>query len=311
MFQTPILFLIFNRPDTTKAVFEEIKKQKPKYLYIAADGPRLHVPDDIKKCKAVRDLVLDSIDWDCDVKTLFREENLGCGIAVSGAIDWFFDNVEYGIILEDDCLPHPSFFNYCRDLLERYKDETSIYAINGSNLSEEIKFGNASYFFSNYIFVWGWASWRRAWKQYDFELKKLEDFKSGDAIKRIDNRKVFRDYWIPIFEKVRNKEIDTWDYQWSFSIWNHHGVVIAPNVNLISNMGFGIDATHTTTSSPFENLHTQDIGNIVHPKNIEVSKNADRYISDVCFRIKDQKTIKSLLLNFLKEVSKILKNLKK
>ncbi|KOP39509.1 MULTISPECIES: hypothetical protein [unclassified Flavobacterium] len=307
MFETPILFLIFNRPDTTKVVFDEIKKQKPKYLFIAADGARSNVIQDAKKCKITRDLVLEGIDWDCEVKTLFRDENLGCGLAVSQAITWFFDNVEQGIILEDDCLPHPSFFNYCHELLEKYKENQNIFAINGSNLLQGKKVGDASYFFSDYVFVWGWASWRRAWQHYDFDFKHLENFKVNNLIKRIDDRTVFKKYWIPIFEKVLNKEIDTWDYQWSFSIWNNQGIVIAPNTNLISNMGFGVNATHTTGQSPFENLSTQDIGKIIHPKNIKVDKTADRYISDNCFKIiKNKKRIQHSLQAFGKKIFKYL-----
>ncbi|MDR6762529.1 hypothetical protein J2Y38_002740 [Flavobacterium sp. 2755] len=311
MFETPILFLIFNRPDTTKVVFDEIKKQKPKYLFIAADGARPNVVQDAEKCKITRDLVLEGIDWECEVKTLFRDENLGCGLAVSQAITWFFDNVEQGIILEDDCLPHPSFFNYCQELLEKYKEDENIYAINGSNLHSEKRVDNSSYFFSNYAFVWGWASWKRAWKQYDFDLKHLEKFKTNNLINRIDNRAIFKNYWIPIFEKVLNKEIDTWDYQWSFSIWNNQGIVIAPNVNLVSNLGFGINATHTTGSSEFENLPTENIGNIVHPNNIQVNKNIDRYISDVCFKIvRNKGGIKQTVYNIVKRGFKYLKKSK-
>lgn len=302
MFETPVLFLIFNRPETTKIVFEEIKKLKPKYLYIAADGARSNVFQDAEKCKITRDLVLNGIDWDCEVKTLLRNENLGCGIAVSEAITWFFENVEQGIILEDDCLPHPSFFGYCETLLEKYKEEENIFAINGSNLQGEKKFGNASYFFCNYVFVWGWASWRRAWKYYDFNLEHLENFKTENLINRIDNRAIFKKYWIPTFEKVFNKEIDTWDYQWTFSIWNNQGIVVSPNVNLVSNLGFGINATHTKGSSPFEKLPTQDISNVVHPEGVKSNKEADRYISDYCFKIvKNKKGMKRLLIDFLKK----------
>lgn len=289
MFNTPILFLIFNRPETTRSVFEEIKKQKPKYLFVAADGARPHVSEDVEKCKITREVVLQSIDWDCEVKTLFRKENLGCGIAVSEAITWFFDNVEQGIILEDDCLPHSSFFGYCETLLEKYKDDEKIFAIGGSNLQNGIQTVDGSYFFSNYSYVWGWASWRRAWIFYDFELKELEQFKAKNLISKIDNRTVFKNYWISIFEKVLNKEIDTWDYQWNFSIWNHLGVTVVPNVNLISNIGFGKDATHSTGKSPFSNKLTKNIGTIVHPKFIKINNEADRYISDVCFNIHDTK----------------------
>ena len=183
MIDTPLLFIIFNRPDVTLRVFNELKKQKPKYLFIAADGPRAGFEDDIDKCKRVREVVLNEIDWDCEVKTLFRDLNLGCGHAVSGAIDWFFENVEKGIILEDDCLPNKSFFYFCENLLESYKENDEVFAISGANFQDK-KIGKASYFFSKYLYVWGWATWRRAWENYDFDLSGLENFKKEKIDKR-------------------------------------------------------------------------------------------------------------------------------
>lgn len=307
MFETPILFLIFNRPDTSKTVFDEIKKQKPKYLYIAADGARPHVLEDLEKCRITRDMVLQGIDWDCEVKTLFRDENLGCGVAVSEAITWFFNNVEQGIILEDDCLPHPSFFKYCEELLEKFKYNEDVFAINGSNLQNSAEVEDASYFFSHYLYVWGWASWRRAWKFYDFDLKHLEKFKSKKLINKIDGRAIFRNYWIPIFEQVLSKEIDTWDYQWVFSIWNSNGLTIMPKVNLISNVGFGEEATHTKSSSVFERMDVKDIETIIHCKTIFVNKKADRIISDKVYKIKIKRKFNFAFIK--KNVKKILKKI--
>lgn len=299
MFNTPILFLIFNRPEITQIVFEEIRKQKPKYLFIAADGPRFFIGEEREKCQRTRDLVLNGIDWDCEVKTLFKDENLGCGLAVSEAITWFFENVEQGIILEDDCVPHPSFFGYCETLLDKYKENDNIYVISGDNFQNGIQRGDASYFFSNYSHVWGWASWRRAWNSYDFDLKQLEVFIEKQLIKTIDNRKSFRDYWISIFEKTAIKEIDTWDYQWTFAVWNNKGLTVLPNVNLISNIGFGKDATHTNRESSFSNMKTQDIGTILHPKKIKVESKADRYTSDKVYNIP---ITKKLTFKYLKKI---------
>lgn len=301
-FETPILFLIFNRPEITQRVFEEIKKQKPKYLFVAADGARSNVAEDQEKCKATQQLVMDGIDWDCEVKTLFREENLGCGIAVSEAITWFFENVEQGIILEDDCLPHPSFFCYCETLLEKYKEDEQVYVISGNNFQNGIKRGDASYFFSNYSHTWGWASWRRAWKHYDHNLFQLDSFKKNKLINKIDNRIAFRNYWLQKFEDIIKRDSNhIWDYQWQLAIWNNKGVTILPNVNLISNIGFGKEATHTTGASLFANMKTQDIGIILHPKNSKVNKKADRYASDKVFNIAKNK---KLTYNGLKRYSK-------
>ena len=174
--KTPILFLIFNRLDTTEKVFEKIREQQPKYLYIAADGPRSDVPEDQEKCRKTR-AIIDRIDWDCELKTLFREENLGCRNNAVQAITWFFDNVEEGIILEDDCLPDPTFFRYCEDLLSYYRYDMRVMHIAGSNLQQGFKSDNASYYFSHIPWVWGWASWKRAWKYYDVNISSYKKVK--------------------------------------------------------------------------------------------------------------------------------------
>ncbi len=289
MFNTPILFLIFNRPEVTQMVFGEIKKQKPKFLFVAADGPRPNIEEDVEKCKKTRELVLNAIDWDCEVKTLLRDENLGCGKGVYSAISWFFENVEQGIILEDDCLPNPSFFSFCEELLHKYKDEDQIYAISGDNFQNGILRGDCSYYFSHYGFVWGWASWRRAWNNYDYNLKNLGNFKKNNLIDRIDKRKNFKDYWYEIFEKVSQHKIDTWDYQWLFAIWYKNGIAAVPNVNLITNIGFGEDATHTTEYNPLSNIPSENIQLIKHPEKIEVNRKADKYTSKVVFKIPENK----------------------
>jgi hypothetical protein len=290
MFVTPILFIVFNRPEVTQRVFDEIKKQRPKYLFISADGPRSVNEEDVKKCQATRDLVIKGIDWDCEVNTLFRDENLGCGVGVSEAITWFFENVEQGIILEDDCLPNQSFFRYCETLLEKYKEDENVYGITGNNFQNGIVRGNSSYYFSHYPHIWGWASWKRAWKHYDFNLENLDAFEKNKIISKIDKRKIFAEYWISILKKTANKEIDTWDYQWLFTVWNRKGLIATPNVNLISNIGFGIEATHTLQrDSVFANMATNEIGSIMHPENIQVDKKADRYVSNRVFKINIKK----------------------
>lgn len=306
---TPILFLIFNRPEITLRVFEEIKKQKPKYLFIAADGPRPNVAEDKEKCISTRKLVIEGIDWDCEVKTLFREENLGCGIAVAEAITWFFENVEQGIILEDDCLPHSSFFKYCEIVLEKYKYNEEIYVISGNNFQNGIKRGDASYFFSNYSHTWGWASWRRAWTHYDHYLAELDNFKQKKKLNKIDNRTAFINYWYHKFEDVKMGGFHhIWDYQWMFAIWKNEGVTVLPNVNLISNIGFGNEATHTQENSVFANMASSDIGTIIHPKHILVNKKADRYVSDTVFNIvkkRNTNLLKKIKVKFKKSIKAV------
>ena len=254
MFKTPILFLIFNRLNTTKQVFEQIKKIRPTNLFMAADGPRSEKDGEKEKCDEVRNWVLSQIDWDCEVKTLFRTENLGCGKAVSQAITWFFEEVNEGIILEDDVLPNDSFFLFCETALERFRDETRVMHVSGNNFQLS-KIGEGNYYLSKLPHIWGWATWKRAWSKYDFYLK---DF-GNDVKKSYYDYRPIDDYWHHIFYKTK-EQLHTWDYQWSFSILESDGFCILPQYNLATNLGFGKDATHTSNIEDFlANLKTYDI----------------------------------------------------
>jgi hypothetical protein len=311
MLRTPILFIIFNRFDTTKKVFERIKEAKPKQLFIAGDGPRIDKIDDPEKCQATRKII-EQIDWDCEVKTLFREKNLGCKIAVSSAISWFFDNVEEGIILEDDCLPHPTFFKFCENLLEKYRYDQRVMMITGSNFQKENKYGDGSYYFSRFAHIWGWASWRRAWQFYDVDLKNLDQFISQNKIDEVViNYPQLKSKWLNDLKKTKSGFINTWDYQWSYAIFSNFGLSVTPNVNLISNIGFGHqDATFTTGSDPnVENLPTFPIGDITHPSFTMPSKEADDYIANNIYFYKNISMIKKNRLKRLKKnLLRILKN---
>lgn len=279
-FQTPILFLIFNRPEETKLVFDRIKLQKPKYLYIAADGPRVHVAGEKEICEQTRSIIKD-IDWDCELKTLFREENLGCGRAISGAINWFFDNVEQGIVMEDDCLPNDSFFPFCEEMLDKYKDDERVGVISGDNfLFDNFKVSN-SYYFSKFPHIWGWATWKRAWAKYDFTMSKWPELKDGKEFRAKFPEATTRYYWRNIFDKVYNKEIDTWDYQWAFTCFINDFLSITPKHNLISNIGFGsANATHTNNKGgKFANMTTQSLEfPLTHPNEVKTSQQFDSYI---------------------------------
>lgn len=242
--------MIFNRIDTTRKVVEAIRQVRPKSLFIAADGPRLGKPGEAEKCNAVRNYVLDSIDWPCDVKTLFRDENLGCGKAVSSAISWFFSQVEEGIILEDDIVPTQSFFQFCIELLERFRNDQRIMLISGMN--KQTRYSNAgnSYFFSNLGGIWGWASWRRAWKEYDFNMLKY-DQKAKKKLVDLLGEKLASNR-IAQFDLVKKGQVDTWDYQWGFARHINSGLSVVPVCNLIRNVGFGEDATHTDAGPDFD-----------------------------------------------------------
>jgi len=303
-FNIPILFMIFNRLDTTKQVFEMIRKVTPQKLYIASDGHRINRVGEKEKVETVREYVLKSIDWDCEIKTLFREENLGCGKAVSGAISWFFENEEMGIILEDDCLPSMSFFPYCKELLEYYKNDTRIYHIAGYNPLIYTK-TPYSYYFARIQHCWGWASWRRAWKHYSFDINNLNDFIDKKTINKKFTRDIDRDYWIKIFKKMENHDIDTWDYQWTYNIFYNNGVCINPAKNLITNIGFGEGATHTTENDPeFNNQQRFEIEALVHPKNIIINNHLINKINKEIFginRSSPYKILKKLLKKILKK----------
>ena len=242
--KTAVLFLIFNRPDTTKQVFEAIRQAKPPRLYVAADGPRADKSGESEKVEWVRRVATD-VDWNCEVKTLFRDKNLGCRKAVSNAITWFFENEKEGIILEDDCLPSQSFLWFCEELLEKYRDDERVMVISGDNFDFGRKQTEYSYYFSRYIHTWGWASWRRTWKLYDVNMSLWPEVRDHGGLAGILGRKKTVRYWGGIFERVYRGTIDTWDYQLWFACCTQNGLCIIPNQNLISNIGFGSSATHT------------------------------------------------------------------
>ena len=277
-----VLFLIFNRLDTTKIVFEAIRKAKPPRFYIAADGAREDKVGEKEKCESVKKYVVENVDWDCEVKTLFRDKNLGCGVALSEAITWFFENEEDGIILEDDCLPDPTFFSYCETLLDYYKDDDSVMHISGDRFID-FKYGNYSYYFATIQHCWGWASWASAWKHFDFTLEKYPIHLIEERLFYFYNDINMRRYWKDIYMMMKNREIDTWDYQWSFSIIANDGLCINPNINLISNIGFGGDGTHTFGDSPHANLPTYPLENIEHPKEVKRSMFVDEKIMGFSF----------------------------
>ena len=277
-FKTPILFLTFVRLDTTIKVFERIKAQQPLQLFIASDGPRANRPDDKQKIEEIKNYISKEIDWECEVKTLYRAQNLGCGRAVSGAITWFFENVEQGIILEDDCIPEAEFFSFCEDLLERYKTDRRIWEISGTNLQRGIKRGDGSYYISNYGGIWGWATWARAWEKYDYNMSSYETFVNKRQISQIFGKQQ-QSFWLKTLKKA--KAIDTWDYQWQFARWSHNGLSVVPNVNLIKNIGFNADATHTLSEPSWYELAIgvkKTLGKVKHPLNIEVDTLADDFL---------------------------------
>ena len=276
-FYTPVLLIIFNRPDTTRQVFEVIRQIKPKFLFVAADGPRPGREDDIEKCKAARKII--NVDWECELITLYRNENLGCGKGPVDAISWFFKNIDQGIILEDDVLPHHSFFPFCQELLLRFKDDKRVAMIGGLNFLNRWKSKKASYFYSTTGATPGWACWRRVWENFDYDINNWNTVECKKKIKSlVKDKNVFK-YYSGIFSELSiTPKDDVWDYQWLFTRMNY-GSSIIPSVNLISNIGFGEDATHTIVP---DHLHSKMILNeikfpLVH-KEVTIDRLFDWYV---------------------------------
>lgn len=251
LLETPVLFLIFCRPETTKRVFEAIRKAKPSRLYIAADGPRADRPAEAEKCEATRQIAT-AVDWECVVHTLFRSENLGLGKGISSAITWFFEHETEGIILEDDCLPAPSFFTFCAEMLQRYRHDTRIMEIGGNNLENPShREKGYSYYFSNLAYIWGWATWRRAWKLNDFHMKHYPEINAKEYLDGHFSSIYERHYFQYVFERIYRNDAkiscqNVWSYQWQFACRINSGLVVVPNSNMVINLGIGAEATNTT-----------------------------------------------------------------
>jgi hypothetical protein len=298
--KTPVAFIIFNRPDTTARVFEAIRQAKPPLLLVIADGARASKSGEIEKCAATR-AIIDGVDWDCEVRTNYSDVNLGCGKRVSSGLDWVFQEVEEAIILEDDCLPHPTFFQFCEELLECYRDDTRIMSIIGNNLQMGKSYSDNSYYFSHYNHVWGWASWRRAWKHYDFRMTNWPKIKDGNFLNSILDRPEALRYWSQIFDQMYKDEIDTWDYQWIFSCWSQNALTVVPEINLISNIGYGADATHTFEICSLANIPVAEMKiPLIHPELMIINSTADRFTDRILYNINIFSYMKSKLSSLLK-----------
>lgn len=279
MFQTPVLLITFNRPQSTQKVFDAIKKVKPKHLFIAADGPRDNYSEDDEKCTNTRSII-DQIDWVCNLKTLFRDKNRGCGLGPSEAITWFFQFVEEGIILEDDCLPSSDFFYFCEDLLSIYRKNEKIFFIGGNNFQHSKLVNSNSYYFSaGHHGTWGWATWRRVWNEFDYYLTTISYQDAKKIIKQLFQDHIQQEYWLDIYKEVKKDRFNEscWDYQFYFSGWKKEALAVIPNSNLVQNIGFNDDATHTKSSA---NLFSHRKINpmkfpIIYNNNVVQNKKAD------------------------------------
>jgi len=286
MLKTPIAYIIFNRPRHTRETFALIRAQRPSQLFIIADGPRPGHPTDAERCHETREIV-EQIDWPCEVFRHYADQNMGCKLRVSSGLDWVFAQTERAIVLEDDCAPHPDFFTYCEDLLERYAQDTRVWVITGNNFQDGKKRSNEAYYFSKYNHVWGWATWRRAWQHYQVDIPFWTTWKySADWRKKTSDR-VERKVWSDLFDRVQAGKIDTWDYQWTACVWYHGGLTATPNNNLVTNIGYGPDATHTVKERDQDGLPACALGPLTHPPKVIKNRTADKFVFNRNFGGKD------------------------
>ena len=280
---TPVLLIAWRRPQTLRQVINAIRPVAPTRMFVACDGPNPIRPGEAEKVEATRDLIEQEIDWPCQIERLYSDVNQGCRLGVSLAITWFFERVEEGIILEDDCVPHPDFFTYCQTLLDRYRTDTRVWCISGSNFQNGQWRGDGSYYFSRYNHCWGWASWRRCWQHYDTELSQWRFLRNSSLLKTVSEDPVERQYWSKIWQALlETGRPDTWDYQWTFTCVVNGGLTALPNRNLVSNVGFGEDATHTTGMS-IDTSNANGIDPHQHPSFILRDSAADRYTFNELF----------------------------
>ena len=249
MLDTPVAFLIWNRPALTATVFEAIAGARPRKLLVVADGPR--TAEEAMLCQQARAIV-DRVDWECEVVTNFADENMGCKQRVSSGLDWVFSLVEEAIVLEDDCLPHPDFFPFCQELLRQYRDDERIMMISGDNFLPGQMNIEESYVLSRYFAVWGWASWRRAWKKYDLSMTGWETVKAQKQLNALYSQGYARAHLSAMFDAAQQNEIDTWDIQWFYSCLFQHGLSVVPKGNLVSNIG--VVGAHSSAAGHNHNL---------------------------------------------------------
>ena len=298
---TPVAILIFNRPDTTKKVFEEIRKAEPEKLFVIADGPRQTVEKDKELCELARKIT-ENIDWDCEVTRDYSIENYGLRKRVESGLTQMFKSVYEAIILEDDCVPHQSFFPFCQELLNRYRDEEKVMMISGNNFFSELKNKGHSYYFSSFNPIWGWATWKRAWGLYDAEMKDWNDLKEGDLLHNFLQDDASVKYFRTIFQEVYEDKIKSWAYRWLYSMFRENGLSIVPSKNLVTNIGFGTQATNTKSKlQRTANIIAEEIEfPLIHPQKIERDLEADMFETKILHRFRGKDLIIRTIKKFLR-----------
>lgn len=279
MFKTPILLITFNRPNHVRRVLAEIRKQQPTQLFVCQDGAREGNENDRVKCQEVRAVVEKLVDWPCELHTFYQDKNLGCGPGPAAGLTWFFEYVEAGLIFEDDAVPHPDFFEYAATLLEKYKDDQSVRAIGSMNIDTH-KWGDGSYYFSMMNRnLCAWATWRRAWMDFDLYLRDLPWRKLDKVLRRYGCPFYEREYWLDRLDEAKKDAQggNSWDQQFFMSIWLNGGKGIIPNVNLSSNIGTVGEGTHLMVEGNIiDNVPTKPILPLIHPTSTRIQSEADR-----------------------------------
>ena len=285
MLDVPVLFCIFNRPELTRQVFERIRAAQPRVLLVVSDAARNDREGEDDQVARARAVIAD-VDWDCEVKTNFADQNMGCKARIATGVTWAFEHAEELIILEDDCLPDPSFFFYCADLLSRYRDRPDVMMISGNNF-QPASVTEASYYFSHWTHIWGWATWKRAWQHFDVDVSDWPARRDENFFEYIFPSAPDQQHWQQVMDNQHAGLIDTWDFPWTYACWKSGGLTVLPARNLVTNIGFGEDATHTTDAeSKLAGLPTFPMLEIVHPERIQRNEIADQYtlenIMSVC-----------------------------
>ena len=286
---TPVVFLVFNRPEPARRVFERIRQARPPKLLVVCDGPRAHVPTDAGRVAEVRGIIAKGVDWPCEVLTHYAETNMGCRERVRSGLDWAFSIAQEAIILEDDCLPDPSFFPYCETLLERYRDEPKVMHIGANNFQGWRRPTQDSYYFSKYNHIWGWACWRRSWQKYDYNLASWTRPGVRERISLSFDSDQEKEYWLAKFDGITQQfdQVTTWDYQWTYTCWLHEGLSICPATNLVTNIGIGIDGTHCGDDAKKLLVPARSIKTIRHPATLQRNIKADQFTFDLVYPYRD------------------------
>jgi hypothetical protein len=301
--KTPVVLIIFNRPHHTEKVFEVVRQAQPAQLLVIADGPRSHRPEDQEKCAATR-AIIDRVDWDCQVFKNYSDINLNCDPRIIDGLNWVFDTVEEAIILEDDCIPHPTFFPYCEALLDHYRHDERIMNISGQNVLFGRQRTEYSYYFSRFTLCWGWATWKRSWQYFDIDLKLWPEIRDKKFMTDILEDPYAVKVWRRTSQMLYEGQLTGWDFKWMFACWLQNGLCIIPNCNLVTNIGYGSEATHIhNENDPYIKMATEAMNfPLKHPPFVIRDLEADKFT---------QRTLFDYDPNILKKVHKKMKKLLK